>query len=194
MATSNDHKILGLLKGNAEDCNKGLRYIYREYFNLIRNLVLQNNGSEDDAHDIFQESVIVFYEKVRAGNFIQTASIKTYIYAVCRNKWIDQLRRKKAETKFKESITVEHTITEPLPVIVSAEKTDLLAGLMDQLKADCRRLLRMAIFDNIPVQKLYLEMGYKNEQIVRNKKTRCLKALRELVKAKATIRNLLKHE
>ena len=45
--------------------------------------MLNNNGNEDDAKDIFQESIIVLYEKVKAGKFELSSKLKTFIYSVC---------------------------------------------------------------------------------------------------------------
>ena len=54
-------------------------------------LVLKNNGSEDDAKDIFQEAVIVLYNKVQTGNFELSSKLNTFLYSVCRRLWLKRL-------------------------------------------------------------------------------------------------------
>ncbi|MEJ7661590.1 MAG: hypothetical protein WKG07_19370 [Hymenobacter sp.] len=44
----------------------------------MSHFVLQNSGSEDDAQDVYQEGVMVFYEKVRDGSLELSCQIKTY--------------------------------------------------------------------------------------------------------------------
>jgi DNA-directed RNA polymerase specialized sigma24 family protein len=57
-----------LLQGLAISDDKSLETIYLDNFPVVAKMILQNNGSEDDAKDIFQEAMIVLYEKVQEGN------------------------------------------------------------------------------------------------------------------------------
>ena len=59
----------GLLNGLAEGDNRTIEIIYKDHYNMIQSLIINNNGSADDAKDIFQEALIVLYEKVRSGSF-----------------------------------------------------------------------------------------------------------------------------
>ena len=52
-----------LLKGLANNDKEAIEAIYRDNYNLIQNLIINNNGTEDDARDVFQEALIVLYEK-----------------------------------------------------------------------------------------------------------------------------------
>ena len=49
---------------------------------MVQSLIINNNGSSDDARDIFQEAVIVLYEKARTGTFELNCQLKTYLYSV----------------------------------------------------------------------------------------------------------------
>lgn len=60
---------VGLLKGLAAGDRKVIEGIYKDHFNMIQSLIVNNNGSADDAQDIFQEAMVVLYEKVRTGVF-----------------------------------------------------------------------------------------------------------------------------
>ena len=68
-----------------------LRRIYRIHYSMIQTLVINNSGTSDDARDIFQEAIIVLYEKAKSGSFELHAQLKTYIYAVCRRLWLKKL-------------------------------------------------------------------------------------------------------
>src|SRR5450631_2711933 len=58
---------------------------------MIQTLVINNSGTSDDARDIFQEAIIVLYEKAKSGSFELHAQLKTYIYAVSRRLWLKKL-------------------------------------------------------------------------------------------------------
>jgi RNA polymerase sigma factor (sigma-70 family) len=52
-----------------------------------------NNGSYDDARDIFQEAMIALYEKAQSDSFVLTSQIKTYVYSICRRLWLKRLQQ-----------------------------------------------------------------------------------------------------
>ena len=60
---SNKQKEQELIKGLALDDKTAIEAIYKDNYGLIQNLVINNSGTEDDAKDIFQEALIVLYEK-----------------------------------------------------------------------------------------------------------------------------------
>ena len=46
--------VLGILNDSKDTLNR----LYTSYFPMVLQLVLKNNGNEDDAKDIFKESII----------------------------------------------------------------------------------------------------------------------------------------
>ena len=48
-----------LLEGLARNNYNDVDTIYRENFGLVQNFVANNNGSFDDARDVFQEAMVV---------------------------------------------------------------------------------------------------------------------------------------
>src|SRR6266508_1402656 len=88
---STDEKTL--LKGLAQNDRKSVETIYKQYYNMVQSLIINNNGSSDDARDIFQETVIVLYEKARSGSFELNCQLKTYVYSVSRRLWLKRLQQ-----------------------------------------------------------------------------------------------------
>ena len=62
---------------------------------MILDFTRKNSGSEEDARDLFQEGLVVIFEKVSSGDLKLSSAFRTYFYAVCRNKWLMVLRRKR---------------------------------------------------------------------------------------------------
>src|ERR1700750_849043 len=58
---------------------------------MVLQLIINNNGNEDDAKDIYQEAIIILYNKVKAGDFELSSKLKTFIYSVCRRLWLKRL-------------------------------------------------------------------------------------------------------
>ena len=80
-----------LLRGLALNDRKAIETIYRENYNVVQALILKNNGNIDDAKDIFQEAMIVLYERVQSEAFELNCQIKTYLYSVSRRLWLKKL-------------------------------------------------------------------------------------------------------
>ena len=88
---STDEKAL--LKGLAQNDRKCIETIYKQYYNMVQSLIINNNGSSDDARDVFQETVIVLYEKAKSGTFELNCQLKTYVYSVSRRLWLKRLQQ-----------------------------------------------------------------------------------------------------
>lgn len=72
--------------------------MYASLFPFIRRMVFDHLGTEDDAKDVFQDTVIVIYEMAQKPDFRLTSKFSTLFYGVCRNLWMsrrqkNQLRR-----------------------------------------------------------------------------------------------------
>jgi DNA-directed RNA polymerase specialized sigma24 family protein len=83
-----------LLKAVGSNDKDAIESVYKENYALIQYFVINNNGTEDDARDIFQEAMMVFYEKAKSPDFELTCQIKTYLYSVARRLWLKKLKRR----------------------------------------------------------------------------------------------------
>src|SRR5438105_15862886 len=60
---------------------------------MVQSLVINNQGTIEDARDIFQEAMIVLYEKAKSDSIELHCQIKTYIYSVSRRLWLKRLQQ-----------------------------------------------------------------------------------------------------
>ena len=58
-----------LLAGLARNDRSAVETIYAQQYSMVQTLIINNNGTAEDARDIFQEAMIVLYEKARSGSF-----------------------------------------------------------------------------------------------------------------------------
>src|SRR5215471_4412310 len=82
-----------LLKALANNDPKAAETIYKDNFNMVLAFILNNNGSYDEARDIFQEAMITLYQKAKSDSFVLTSQIKTYVYSICRRLWLKRLQQ-----------------------------------------------------------------------------------------------------
>ena len=83
---------INAIKANDESMLKAL---YNDNYYKVEKYVLTNNGSEDQAKDIFQEAFIAVWRNIQLDKFTPAneSSLAGYIYQVARNKWLDHLRK-----------------------------------------------------------------------------------------------------
>src|SRR6478736_8122694 len=74
---------------------KALEIVYKKYYRMMTKLVITNSGTEDEARDVYQDALVVFWQKARSGNLVLTSKMSTYIYSICQNLWRKELERKK---------------------------------------------------------------------------------------------------
>src|SRR2546423_1839374 len=96
--SSEEEMILALRNGN----ESVLKTVYRQHYSTIANLVINNGGSVQEAKDIYQEAVIIFYEKLQKESFELTCRISTFLYSVSKRLWLKQLQLK---NRFTEEFT-----------------------------------------------------------------------------------------
>jgi RNA polymerase sigma factor (sigma-70 family) len=101
----NRYSSLELINGIRKRDNTVLRYIYSKYYQSVLHFVMNNSGTAEDAKDVFQESMIVVFENVRADiDFKLDCSMQTYVFSIARIIWIKHLNRiKKNMTKLNEN-------------------------------------------------------------------------------------------
>jgi DNA-directed RNA polymerase specialized sigma24 family protein len=88
MQKINDSELITHVK--AEE-NHAFSLLHKFYFPSISYHIRQNNGSKEDAEDIFQEAIIVLLQKIREADFVLTSSLKTYLFAISKNLWFKRL-------------------------------------------------------------------------------------------------------
>ena len=81
-----------LLQGLQNSDRKAIQAIYDLALPVVIDWIKQNNGSEQDARDIFQEALIALFRKVNESEFTLTCTLKSFIRIMCRNLWLTRLR------------------------------------------------------------------------------------------------------
>jgi RNA polymerase sigma factor (sigma-70 family) len=188
-----DREIVDNL-ANDRDLDRTIRYLYRAYFEFTGHYVVNNSGSWTDAEDIFQEVVVAFIHLVKAGKFRGEASIKTFLYALNKNSWLNELKKRgralKRETKYEAARPGEEESINSL--LEGREATQGLMKVFDDLGETCKKILLLFYFENRSMKEILNDLHYENEQVVRNKKHKCLKKLEQMIQTNKNLYQQLK--
>lgn len=170
-----------LLKGLARNETKAVETIYRENYNMVQALIINNNGSADDAKDVFQEAMIVLYEKVRSGTFELNCQIKTYVYSVCRRIWLKKLQQQSRYSgdigNIDETVPVEDDIGDHDKRNAEFEMMDKAIGSLGE---PCKSLLEAFYLQKRNMQEIATSFGYTNADNAKTQKYKCLMRLKKI--------------
>lgn len=177
-AESNDND---LLEGLAKNDSKSIEILYKQNFGMIQSFIIQNSGSYDDARDIFQEAIMVLYEKAKDKNFQLTSQIKTYLYSICRRLWLKRLQQNQ------KIVAPSETLHEIIPVEEEIEQKvkldndfDMMDVSMKSLGEPCKSLLEAYYIHKKHMTDIAEEFGYTNADNAKNQKYKCLMRLKKL--------------
>lgn len=157
------------------------RQIYREYYGMVESLVVKNNGSPELAKDVFQDGLIVFFNKAKLGDLRLTSSLKTYLYSICRNLWLMQLRRSKREVAIEDAPAHVPIEMDFFQTLVVDEKQKIIVQLLEKMGEECQKILELFYYRHMNMVKIMEAFGLGSEQAAKNKKSQCLKKLRTAV-------------
>jgi RNA polymerase sigma factor (sigma-70 family) len=169
-----DSKIIEGLRVQDE---KILNFLYDNYYYTVKDHVLKNSGSVEDASDVLQESIIILYKQVSSPDFKLTSDMKGYFFGIARNIWNAQLRQRKPNS------------VSDLDLIVDADTDDLEEQMFERavsnafikLKPDCQTMLKLYA-EGLSYAEIAVRMGLRNETYARRKKYLCKETLIEIIK------------
>ena len=169
--------------------DQAILYIYQNYSETVSSFITNNGGSEQDADDTFQETVVAFIDIVQKGKYRAEASIKTFLVSIARNIWYNQIK-KKERSGHREKVYEVSRGTDETDVshyISDREVKKEFRELLDKLGESCRKILTLFYYENLPMKDIVQHLHYENEQVVRNKKYKCLQQLTEMIKTNPLI-------
>jgi RNA polymerase sigma factor (sigma-70 family) len=170
-----------LLKGLANNDSRAVETIYKDNFNMVQAFVLNNNGSYDDARDIFQEAMIALYEKAQSESFVLTCQIKTYVYSICRRLWLKKLQQMGRFSNQVDNLDETIPVEEDLEIHQKRNaEFVIMERAMNSLGEPCKSLLEGYYLKKMGMQELAAAFGYTNADNAKNQKYKCLMRLKKL--------------
>lgn len=170
-----------LLEGVAREDKGAIERIYREHYAMVQSLVVNNSGSTDDAADIFQEAMIVLFEKIKAGNFELHCQLKTFMYAVSRRLWLKKLNRMQKFSGTPDQLEETVAVEEDMEWHENRQQEfNLMEAAMNKIGEPCKSLLEAYYIHKKQMQEIAATFGYTNADNAKTQKYKCLVRLKKL--------------
>jgi RNA polymerase sigma factor (sigma-70 family) len=170
-----------LLEGLAASDKRAVEAIYKENFNMVQALIINNNGSADDAKDIFQEAMIVLYERAKSGTFELNCQIKTFVYSVSRRLWLKRLQQQNRFSSAGDNMEAVVPVEEELDEHERRnDEFEMMEKAISHLGEPCKSLIEAYYLRKQNMQEIAANFGYTNADNAKNQKYKCLMRLKKI--------------
>ena len=148
-----------------------LRELYKG-FPAVSHFIRKHGGNQDDARDMFQESLLIFYRNVQKKEFELTSSVNTYLFSVAKYLWKDELKKKN------RTVPLEMQLQETPAHLPYTGQEERKIGLMDkvlsQLGEKCSEILRLFYYEKKAMEEIASRLQYKNVDTAKTQKYKCM--------------------
>jgi RNA polymerase sigma-70 factor (ECF subfamily) len=173
--------IFRLRKGDS----KALEEVYARFRTSFLTWITHTHKcTKEEALDIYQYTILSFYENVVEGSFenMNEAGIKTYLYSIGKNKLLNDSRRR---MKVTYTDTIEDN-EEPVEIesdveFIKSQKIEKIKAALLEVGNPCKELLELFYFNNLSADEIAEVMDYKNGSTVRNVKYKCIQRIRKFL-------------
>jgi RNA polymerase sigma factor (sigma-70 family) len=170
-----------LLEGLAAEDKATIEQLYRDQYNMVQSLVVNNNGSSDDAADIFQETMIVLFEKVKSGTFELNCRLKTFIYSVAKRLWLKKLQQQQRYSSNTDHLEETVPVEEELELHMKKQNDfTIMESAMSKIGEPCKSLLQAYYLQKKQMTEIAQDFGYTNADNAKTQKYKCLVRLKKL--------------
>jgi RNA polymerase sigma factor (sigma-70 family) len=176
-------KAENILVGLRDRDTKVLDYIYKNFYEQIKVFILRNRGSIEDAKDVYQDALLVIYQKASKDNLELSCSFQTYLYSVCRLLWLKQLESNQIQRNTAEETGMYIELDEDLvEVFEKNERYKLYQHHFQKLSFSCQKVLELFLA-GISLREIANILGFKSEHYVKKRKYQCKEKLISSIKS-----------
>ena len=185
-----DATIVEMLgSGGRQETNRAIRYLHKKVYGQVAKFVKKNKGTANDTEDVFQDSLLALYKLARKGALKKEVNVEAYLFSICKNLWLQMLRKKRTIVGFEEKENTLMVDEVPLFRMMKEEEKKEIMRLMGLIGENCRKVLVAFYYKKTRMKEIAEIMGYNTEQGAKNRKYDCLKKLRKLMLQSPVFKN-----
>lgn len=184
---------LTLLQQLRKEDRSAYKTLYSQYYRMIATYVGKNHGQDEDAQDLFQETIVALLKHLRKPDFNIKVKLGTYLHAIAKNIWRNKLRLKGITTTVVNERVIHNfadTIDEDLiEKKVYEEKHKIMKRQLARLGEECQKIILGFYYQRRKLKDLAVELSY-TQDFIRVKKNRCMNNFRKKVQGDTALKNL----
>jgi RNA polymerase sigma factor (sigma-70 family) len=139
--------------------------------------------------------IVNFIDLVQKDKFRGESTVKTFLFSLNRYTWLNELKRRGRAVAREENYERRQDRVEmdSSHLIADREGKAAVVKLVGELGETCRKILLLFYYENMSMREILDATEYENEQVVRNKKYKCLKQLEQMILEKPSLKETLKN-
>lgn len=150
---------------------------YEELFPLAARYIQRRGGNLEEAKELFQEAIVIYYEKLMSERFQPEVGDKAYLIGIVKKRWL-KYNKQSTSTESLEHIDItEEKVQKPL--------TQKLLQYLKQSGERCMDLLQSFYYEKLTMKQVADRYGYASEHSATVQKYKCLERVRDEVKQKS---------
>jgi len=160
-----------------------LKSLYDNYRPEFLAWAIQRYRCEEElAGEVYQQAYTLMYFNIKDGKLkTLTSSLKTYLFGIGKNLFRERGRAAiRPIQSIEESPNLGGFDTDILDQYTHEHQKEVVRILLKEIGNPCKRLLELFFYRNYSTEAVAHTMDYKDERVVRKRKSICLKQLRTL--------------
>ncbi len=178
-----DQEIVTMMRNGGRDLERAFQYLMdtERRKQTLRKVLMGFGAAHEDYEELLNDTLIALHTGIVKGRFQEEYSITAYMVGIAKKQWFKRRMKNRPEiTPYPELVDDGQPSVEVQ--IIAAERRELLAEIVGRLDETCRKILIKAFLEELKNSELVAIMAYKNEAVVRKKKSQCLKRLIQMLK------------
>ena len=187
-----DPELLELIKDDPDYLSIVYKNTKDYCLRFMRSMLSNSHLREEELNDIYQDAVIILYEKILERNFRLTAGFQTYLNSVCRYQMLKRFRSEMRIVAFDPNdsgwandMQFDPDVKDELRELDIEENNRFLAmekalKFMKEAGGNCYEMLSLFWYHKRSIPQISEHFGYTNEANARNQKAKCQKRLRKM--------------
>ncbi|MFK7925323.1 MAG: RNA polymerase sigma factor [Bacteroidia bacterium] len=178
-----DEEVMAGLKAEGKEGQKVTNYLFDKYRGLVYKGMNRYRLSEENALDVYSDTIIAIGLQVRNGKFRGESKLSTYLFKIYYNRCINKVR----DLQAKQLDLIEEMPDYPqggqsiLQAMITQEEVERLVSFLDQLGARCKEIILMREYYGYTMDEIAEKIGFKTARSVSAMKARCRAQLKAMI-------------
>jgi RNA polymerase sigma factor (sigma-70 family) len=170
-----------LIEKLKENNDKAFKLLYN-YYPKIKSYLIGFGATKHEVEDVYHEALYILINKLKDPDFVLTCSVNTFLFSICKNKYITLNREKKKVSglQFDSEIEFDSNHKEDIEAAIQEDqKLQVAQNAFKRLEESCKKLLKAFYVEGKRMKQIAIEFGFTSDKVAKTQKYRCLEAAKK---------------